>query len=151
MLRMKSTETDPCLLFRFNENGQTRRLVCLQVDDSIRAGSEHFLAEEDKASQAFKSKGQTLLKDGMEIKFNKQHLKKENGNVFAHQKTYINRVPTENVPRNANSFMSHRGQAAYVSNCTRPDVACAVNQVSQVKEIEAADPEFKRLDAIFSS
>ncbi len=46
--------------------------------------------------------------------------------------------------------MSHRGQAAYVSNCTRPDVACAVNQLSQVKEIEAADPNFKRLDGIFS-
>ncbi len=114
----------------------------MQVGDSIGAGSEHFLAEEDKASQAFRSKGQILLKDGMEIKSNRQHLKKEKGNVFAHQKTHI--------PRNAISFMSHRGQAAYVSICTRPDVACAVNQRSQVKEIEAADPDFKRLDDIFS-
>ncbi len=104
MIRMKSTETDPCLLFRLNKKDKLDGPVCLQVDDSIGAGSEHFLTEEDKASQAFKSRGETLLKDGMEIKFNGQHLKKKNGNVFAHQKTYINRMLTENVPINANSF-----------------------------------------------
>ncbi len=86
----------------------------------------------------------------MEIKFNRQQLKKEKGNVFANIKTYINRMTTEDVPRSTNAFMSHRGQAVYVSNCTRPDVGRAVNQLSQVKEVEAADPYFKRLDDIFS-
>ncbi len=57
VLRMQSTETDPCLLFRFKEKEKLDGLVCSQVDDSIGAGSEHFLKEEDKASKAFKSKG----------------------------------------------------------------------------------------------
>ncbi len=150
MLRIKTTEADPCLLFRFNEKNTLDGLVCLQVDDSIGSSLEHFHTQEDKASQAFKSKGQTLLKNGMEINFNAQHLKTEDGNVFALQKAYVNRVPKENVPRNATSFMSHRRKAACMSNCTRLYVACAVNQLSQVKEIEAADPDFKRLDDIFS-
>ncbi len=52
VLRMKSTETDPCLLFRFNEKDKLDGLVCLQVDGSIGAGSENFHTEEDKASKA---------------------------------------------------------------------------------------------------
>ncbi len=63
-IRMESTEA---LLFRFNEEDKLDGLVCLQVDASIGTGSEEFLTEEDKASKAFKSKGQTLLKDVMEI------------------------------------------------------------------------------------
>ncbi len=150
VLRMKSAGTDPCLLFCFNEKETLDGLVCLYVDDSFGAGSEHFLTEEDKASKAFTSKGQNLLKDAMEITFNEQHFKMENGNVFAHQKAYINCMPTENVPRNSSSFMSRREQVAYVSNCTRQVIACAVNKPSQDKETEAVDPDFKRLDDIFS-
>ncbi len=52
-----------------------------------------------KRYESVQIQGETMLKDGMEIKFNRKHLKKETGNVFAHQKTYINGVLTEYVPR----------------------------------------------------
>ncbi len=97
-------------------------------------GQSKFLTEEDKASKTFKSKGQNLLKDDMEIKFNVQHLKMEKGNVFEHQKAHIDRKPTEKVPRSSSLFTSHRGQAAYVSNCTRPDVARAVTIYHKLKK-----------------
>lgn len=45
--------------------------------------------------------------------------------------------------------MSHRGQAAYVSSCTRLDITCAVNQLSQVNANDAKEEHFKRLDSIF--
>ncbi len=48
VLRMRGLETDPCLLYRHDSDGNLDGLVCLQVDDSVGAGSGMFLREEER-------------------------------------------------------------------------------------------------------
>ena len=90
-----------------------------------------------------------MLDDGQELKFN-GHFVKRNGRIITlHQHPYEARIPTERVPRTPESFMTNRGKASYLSSCTRPDIACAVNQLSQRKASEASESDFKRLDCVF--
>lgn len=149
VLNMKSTATDPCFLYRHNKNEDLDGMVCLQVDDSIGSGSSEFLEQEEKESKIFNSKGQTILKENQDTKFNGQHIMRHGNIISVHQVSYCDRMPETKIERSPESFMSHRGQAAYVSTCTRPDITCAINQLSQIKATEATEEDFKKLDNIF--
>ena len=72
--QMKSAETDPCFLYRRDENGDLQGLVYLQVDDSICAGTAGLLLEEAKASRRFKTPSVEILADGKEIRFNRHFI-----------------------------------------------------------------------------
>ena len=148
-LRMKSTAMDPCLLYRKTQDGSVDGLVCLQVDDSIGAGSQEFLREEAEAAKRFKTRTAKVLEDGQELKFNGHYIKRIGKTIVLHQHPYEARIPTERVLRTPDSFMTNRGKASYLSSCTRPDIACAVNQLSQRKASEASESDFKRLDVVF--
>lgn len=149
ILNMESTETDPCLLFRRNEDGDLEGIICLQVDDSIGGGTVAFLKDENENSKVFRTREQKLLAEQSEMRFNGQYIRREGRMVYLHQRPYVERMPLQNIERSAASFMSHRGQAAYVSTCTRPDVTCAVNQLTQVVPDSADEHDFKRLDTVF--
>ena len=148
-LKMKSSEVDPCLLYRKDKNSQVDGLICLQVDDSIGAGTQKFIDEETKASKCFKTRPASLLENGVELKFNGHYIKRNGTVLHLHQHPYEDRVPESKIERSAESFMTNRGKAAYLTSCTRPDVACAVNQLSQVKASLATEEDFKRLDKVF--
>ena len=148
-LGMKSAEVDPCFLYRKDENRCVDGLVCLQVDDSIGAGTEEFLQEEADASKRFKTRTAEVLEYGNELKFNGHYVRRDEQNIILHQHPYEDRVPSDKIDRNPESFMSNRGKASYLASCTRPDIACAVNQLAQKKATDATEDEFKRLDNVF--
>ena len=145
-LRMKSTEADPCFMYRKGKDESIDGLVCLQVDDSIGAGTPKFLQEESDASKSFKTRTAEILNDGKEVRFNGHYVKQSEQTIIVHQHPYEQRIPSEKVERSPDSFMSNRGKASYLASCTRPDIACAVNQLSQRKADEATEEDFKRLD-----
>ena len=145
-LRMKSTEVDPCFMYRKGKNESLDGLVCLQVDDSIGAGTPKFLQEEADASKSFKTRTAEILDDGKEVRFNGHYVKQSEQTIIVHQHPYEQRIPSERIERTPDSFVSNRGKASYLASCTRPDIACAVNQLSQRKADEATEEDFKRLD-----
>ena len=149
VLRMRSIETDPCLLYRRSNSGGLEAIVCLQVDDSIGAGRKTFLDEEEIAARRFPAKPRRLLAAGQEIKFNGQYLKRVRELVLLHQQQYVRRMPDCKIERSPESYASHRGEAAYVSTCSRPDIACAISQLTQVKASDATEADYKRLDEVF--
>ena len=149
VLGMRSMEIDPCFLYRMDRQGKIEEMVCLQVDDSVGTGNAEFMMEENRAAQRFPTKPRRVLNDGEEIKFNGQYLRRKGNMIILHQRQYIDRMPSHIIERRPESFASYRGEAAYVSTCSRPDVTCAVNQLSQVKATEATESHFKRLDNVF--
>lgn len=48
-------------------------------------------------------------------------------------------MKVEKTVRYPEAFMSRRGQAAYITNCTRPEVSCSIAQLSQVKAEKSVD------------
>ena len=64
---MKSAEVDPFFLYRKDENGCVEDLVCLQVDDSIGAGTKELLRDEATSSRRFKTRTAEILDDQKEI------------------------------------------------------------------------------------
>ncbi len=55
-------------------------------------------------------------------------------------------MPESEITYTPDSFASHRGAAAYVTSCTRPDSTCTVNQLAQTPAPHATDVDFKRLE-----
>ena len=143
---MKSVETDPYFLYRKDESSDLQGPVCLQVDDSIGAGTAGFLLEEAKASRRFKTRSAEILEDGKEIKFNGHFIKREEGTIIVHQHSYEDRITVEKHDRTPESFMSNFVKASYLISCMQPDVACAVNQPSRRKASGATEDDFKRLE-----
>ncbi len=58
-------------------------------------------------------------------------------------------MPEGAITRTPDSFASHVGAAAYVTSCTRPNAACAVNQLAQTPAPHATEADFGRLDETF--
>ncbi len=143
---MKGMETDLCLLYCHDSDGKLDGLVCLQVDDSIAAGSGMFLREEERGSKRFKTHDRKIITENDSLKFNGQHVEYVQGCVRLHQHPYVDRMPGGAITRTPDSFASHRGAAAYATSCTRPDAACAVNQLAQTLAHHATDADFKRMD-----
>ncbi len=109
---MRSSNIETCFLFRKNKSGELDGLVCLQVNDSIGAGSESFLYYEDDTSTESKWNGKKYVSSGEVLKFNGQQLVSRSGDMFAHQSSHISRIPTSLVARLYELFASHRGQPA---------------------------------------
>ncbi len=132
-----------------NTSGSIDALVLLQVDDRISAEFESFLQDEDDASREFKSHGQIYVSSGQLPKFNGQELTSRSGDVYAHQTSHILRIPMNPMAHSPELFISHGGQAAYLSTCTTSDVAFVVNQLSQVNPEDAVEVVFKKLYKVF--
>lgn len=58
-------------------------------------------------------------------------------------------MPSETSKKTTESFIPHHCKAAYVINCTSPDITCAGNQISQIKDVEATKNDLKRLGNVF--
>lgn len=67
----------------------------------------------------------------------------------AHQYSYTDRAPSLKVVREPKSIISKRGEATYTSFCSRPDVTCASEKLSEAAEDKADKSAYKRLDAVF--
>jgi hypothetical protein len=55
-------------------------------------------------------------------------------------------LPVAPLPRTATAFATARGKAAYATTSTRPDLARAVNILSQVRADDAAEADFLALE-----
>ena len=62
-LKIKSSEADPCLLYRKNGKGRLDAIEFLQVDDSIGAGTHGFLSQEEKQARIFNYTDQFRLSE----------------------------------------------------------------------------------------
>jgi len=72
-LRMKTSKTDHCILYRRTPSDTGIRIpaiTILQVDDSFGVGNEQFLAEEETYSHVFKTKPRKCLEPGDSCDFN---------------------------------------------------------------------------------
>jgi len=97
-LGMIRTEVDPCLLYK-KDKDRLVSLCCLQVDDTLVAGTEKFVSEENEACRIFESKGQTRIENGVSTKFNGMQMTRREDCIFLNQNTYIDRLPTGKIPR----------------------------------------------------
>ena len=105
-LGMTATEVEQCLLYRSDKQGNLDGISCLQVDDTITAGSSNFCEDGEEASKSFKSTGKNYIKDSSTSKFNRQHICRRGKEILIHQKTTIGRVPGTRITQNKASFMS---------------------------------------------
>ena len=143
----KKSTADPCLFFRITNN--EKLIIAVYVDDGIIAGTNQVEIEEflNELKSSFKiTSGPLDYFLGMEI----EHL--EDGSFFINQKAYTNRIlekfnmaqankvgtPFDNssVPREVDileniPFREAIGSLMHLSCLTRPDLAYAVNKVSQ--------------------
>lgn len=98
---------------------------------------------------SFGTREQKLLVDKSALRFNRQYIWRSDNIVHLHPRPYVPKFPSEKIERSPESLMSHRGQAAYDSSCTRLDVACAVNQLTQVLPDTPKESDFMHIDALF--
>ncbi len=101
-----------------------------------------FPREEERGSKRFKTHERKFLTENDALKFNGQHAEYIQGCVRLHQHPYVDRMPDSAIARTPDSFASYRGAAAYVTSCTRPDAACAVNQLAQTPGPHASETDF---------
>ena len=144
-LVMKVTEVDSCLLYRTDKQGKLDRITCLQVDYTITSGSKKFCEGEGEASKSFMSTGLNFINDGSAIKFNGHFICRRGNEILIDPKTYIDRMSDTPIVQYKSSFMSHRGHTVYISTCTRSDVTCIINQLTQTKPTEACRSDYKNL------
>jgi hypothetical protein len=126
-LEMESSPTDPCFLFK-TENDVLIGIVVLQVDDSGVGGTSEVRELEESASKKFQTKPSITIStkshylNGVKISCN-------SNSVYS-----LSQEVALNVPENVSfsEFASLRAQVAYVAHCTRPDLLAQANILSQV-------------------
>lgn len=129
-LGMSRSRADPCLLFR-HDFDRLSAMVILQVDDSLIAGSQIFLTDEDSASKAFLSKPRqrigrkAICFNGLEI------CEKEGGTLSINQRRKIDGLT---VPTSEKGFRSQRALVQYIGVNCRPDVCATVQLIAPGKE-----------------
>jgi Reverse transcriptase (RNA-dependent DNA polymerase) len=144
-LRMNVDAADPCLYSRHTHDGRIDGMIVTQVDDSLQAGRESFMADEMRESSTFLSKGRFTVK-ASGTNFNGVTIVSTPTGFNVHQHQYIEQMPVGPCPRNARDFATLRGMASYATANTRPDVVCAVNMLSQVTPAAATEDNFISLD-----
>jgi transposase InsO family protein len=118
-LSMQDTEYDPCLLFKSRPEGGLTGAVVLQVDDTLGVGTAEFMKQEDKESVAFVCQPRAIL-DKNELQFNGFHIQRKANTILMHQRDKLSKL---DHARNEDEFVSVRASGAYISTCTRPDLA----------------------------
>jgi len=141
-LRMNTSVLDPCLFFKTektNDGGDT--LIGMQgvlVDDTLGTGNKVFLEEEERASKKFETKPRCDL---YPMKFNgitiEKHLVHGQRTYRLSQEEYSSAIQGISHQVSKEEFAHIRGQVAYVSCSTRPDVAYLSGQLSQVMAAKA--------------
>jgi Reverse transcriptase (RNA-dependent DNA polymerase) len=146
------SESDPCIWI--HENNGERTYIALYVDDLIIAGEneEDIQTIKRRLSERFEMKDLGIAKKflGMEIEYD------SDGSIKIHQNQYIQQlldrhgmgecnpvatpldtsvklssITTEEAPADPQEYASIVGGLTFAAYVTRPDIACAVGQLSQ--------------------
>ena len=149
----KQCESDPCIFIHKNQDGQ-RTYIALYVDDLLIAGdNEKDIATiKQRLSERFDMKDLGIARKflGMEIEYGKD------GSIKIHQNQYIQQLLTrqgmqdctpvttpmdtsvkltktvdDDVPADPKEYASIVGGLMFAACVTRPDIMCAVGQLSQ--------------------
>lgn len=127
-LQMKSTKTDPCVLYKRNHENLWGMTV-LQVDDSFGFGDEDFLSLENYEAERFKSKPCKILEEEKYLEFNGISIcRLQNRNLKIAQSKKLPSFILENSPE---QFRSTRAWIQYVGCCTRPDLSASVQLLAK--------------------
>lgn len=145
-LQMKASVVDPCVYYRQTSDDLSGMIVT-QVDDSAIIGTASFLAQEDKVSPAFPSKGRHKVEQcGKD--FNGSKIAKSGTGFSMDQSAYISRINNSKVERKPEAYATLKGKLHYASSNTRPDLSCAINLLSQTLAQDATETEYKELDRV---
>ena len=149
----KQSTADPCIWIHENENGE-RIYIALYVDDLIIAGDneDDILTIKRRLSERFEMKDLGIAKKflGIEIEYGSDE------SVKLHQNQYIQRlierhgmgecnpvatpldtsvkltsITAEEAPADPQEYARIVGGLTFAACVTRPDIACAVGQLSQ--------------------
>ena len=149
----KQSESDPCIWIHENDKGE-RIYIALYVDDLIIAGEneDEILTIKQRLSERFETKDLGIARKflGIEIEYG------SDGSIKIHQNQYIqqllerhgmgncNSVATpldtsvklssiteDEAPADPTEYASIVGGLTFAAYVTRPDIACAVGQLSQ--------------------
>lgn len=120
-LGMRHTATDPAVFVRHSSNGDFEGMSVLQVDDTLITGTDSFLADEERESKAFPSKGRTEI-GSKKTKFNGSNLSRKGSSVIVDQEDYT-QILDDKYERSPQGFATARGKASYATSSTRPDQA----------------------------
>lgn len=144
-LGMCHTATDPAVFMRHDATNKLDGMAVIQVDDTLIMGSPAFMADEERESSAFPSKGRTIISSSP-VQFNGTHISRHGCDIVVEQNAYTSCLKSE-YPRTAKEFATARGKASYATASTRPDQACAINQASQVRATLAENADHASLTA----
>eukprot|EP00171_Calliarthron_tuberculosum_P023256 IDg23256t1 len=130
---MNQSLLDPCLLYKHSNQGELIGILGLQVDDTVFAGTQNFLKEEEAASKLFPNKGRSSA-ETEELKFNGVNVKLTPGTVVVQQRKYLEQISKTQKSRTPpfEEFRSVRAKYAYAAYSTMPDILIFVARLSQV-------------------
>lgn len=124
-LGMHRATIDPCVMIK-RDKGKLKGLVMLQVDDSLRLGSEEFITEEQLAAREFKSKEREFLSNAT-LDFNGIRIHNVKNGIRIFQSDKIQKLKT---PDSQKSFASIRAMSQYIGVSTRPEICALVQLIS---------------------
>ena len=125
---MSASTTDGALFFKKIAN-QLAGLCATHVDDCLHAGNEKYL----QISESIERKFQCRDREFDKIQFSGVNIETYNDGFCIHQERYIHTIET--LPKDVNfaHYSSLRAKLMWLIQ-TRPDIACAVAQSTQVTE-----------------
>jgi hypothetical protein len=141
-------KSEQCI-FKFTKNNITKCIIGLYVDDMVIAGENEYIKQ---IINKIKSKFKISKCDPIEYILGIE-VKKENNSYIISQKNFINnmlykfnidntkkrktpctgdnKISENNKPFDKTIYKSAIGSLIYLSKCTRPDIAFAVNKASR--------------------
>ena len=134
-LGMKQCTFDQCIMYKPEKDCEVPNMVMLQVDDTVGAGTDEFLALEECTSKEFMTKDRELLHQGRHMKFNGAYIARTESGYSMHMENRLQKLEKPKTMKEANS---RRARVQYISTMCRPDLCSPSNLLSA--DIAANDP-----------
>ena len=125
---MKSTLRDEAVFYKMMKNSLAG-LCATYVDDILQAGNEEFSQLMKKTEEKFQCKS----RDYDNVQFAGIEVESKDNGFDVPQKSYLSKLPTLEKHSTFKQFRSLRAKLSWAVN-SRPDIACAVAQSTQVTE-----------------
>jgi ribonuclease HI len=147
-LGMKQSPADPCLFYKASASPKPslEGISCLQVDDSLSAGRNAFVAEEEKHSRRFLCKPAQFANLDTDLTYNGVRIRCLRDGGFSMKQEQVYRL--EQVAT-ADAFITARARGSYVATCTRPDLA-APYQLLAGKVRDPDSEDFRQLNKVIA-
>ena len=143
-LGMSQSVMDPCLFFKNGERG-LEGLEASLVDDTLGTGDEGFMRIEEEKSKRFDVKERET---GLQMTFNGCVIKDNFTSYTISQHAYTSKLRMITRSQwNEREFPSLRGRISWITNLTRPDAAFCTAYLSQKRDTNVKEEDFKLLNA----